>query len=126
MKRVIVAVIIIITIVLISSLALWDMQSSLDRIAQHASDLRESADLISSDEMVSRCHSLMQEWTDMEKRFLLYVRHDHLDSIMEHLTELSAFSEEQEKAELLSNLDAAIRMMEHLKESVTPSYRTLL
>ena len=51
---------------------------------------------------------------------------DHLDSIMEHLSELSAYCLEDDKAELLSTLDAAAKMMEHLRESITPSYRTLL
>ena len=73
-----------------------------------------------------QCEELMAEWNGMEPRFLLYVRHDHLDNIMEHLSELPAYCLEDDRAELLSTLDAALRMMEHLKESITPSCRTLL
>ena len=73
-----------------------------------------------------QCEELMAEWNGMESRFLLYVRHDHLDNIMEHLSELPAYCLEDDRAELLSTLDAALRMMEHLKESITPSCRTLL
>ena len=62
----------------------------------------------------------------MEPRFLLYVRHDHLDNIMEHLSELPAYCQEDDRSGLFSTLDAALRMMEHLKESITPSFRTLL
>ena len=49
----------------------------------------------------------MAEWNGMEPRFLLYVRHDHLDNIMEHLSELPAYCLEDDRAELLSTLDAA-------------------
>ena len=45
---------------------------------------------------------------------------------MERLSELPAYCLEDDRAELLSTLDAALRMMEHLKESITPSCRTLL
>ena len=66
------------------------------------------------------------EWKGMEPRFLVYVRNEHLDNSMENLSEMPAYCLEDDRAELLSTLDAALRMMEHLKESITPSCRTLL
>ena len=88
--------------------------------------VRQQAEQNGAASVQQQCEQLMAEWNDMEPRFLLYVRHDHLDNIMEHLSELSAYCLEDDRAELLSTLDAALRMMEHLKESVTPSFRTLL
>ena len=126
MKRVILALIIVFILLSISVLSLLDMKVSLNKIAAETASVRAQALNLSSEELQLRCRKLQETWNTMEKRFLLYVRHDHLDSIMEHLTELSAFSEEMEYAELLSNLDAAEQMMEHLWESVKPSYRTLL
>lgn len=126
MKRVTAAVIIVFVIIGISSLALWDMKHSLTEISTQTQELRESVKSLSPAETTKRCRQLLEQWDAMEGRFLLYVRHDHLDSIMEHLAELPAFSEESDDSELLSNLDAALRMMEHLWESVKPSYRTLL
>lgn len=126
MKRVTAAIIIVFVIIAISSLALWDMQHSLAGISTETQALRDSVKELTIAERTDRCRRLMDQWDSMEGRFLLYVRHDHLDSIMEHLSELPSFSEEDDESELLSNLDAALRMMEHLWESVKPSYRTLL
>lgn len=126
MKRVFLAFGIVLIIIGISVLALCDMRESLRLIAADTKSLREEAERLSEEEVTARCYRLSEQWDKMEGRFLLYVRHDHLDAIMEHLAELPAFSEKQEYAELFSNLDASLRMMEHLWESVKPSYRTLL
>lgn len=113
-------------ILCISICTLVDMQKSIDRLSKHTASVRQQAEQNGAASVQQQCEQLMAEWNDMEPRFLLYVRHDHLDNIMEHLSELSAYCLEDDRAELLSTLDAALRMMEHLKESVTPSFRTLL
>ena len=126
MKRFWAAVIILLTILGISICTLMDMQKSIDRLSEHTASVRQQAEQNGAASVQQQCEQLMAEWNGMEPRFLLYVRHDHLDNIMEHLSELSAYCLEDDRAELLSTLDAALRMMEHLKESVTPSFRTLL
>lgn len=126
MKRVICAAVLVLCIIAISVLSLCDMEISLSRIGEEAEELRQSAAEKSPEDLREECEALMQNWTAMEDRFLLYVRHDHLDNIMEKLTMLPAYAQDGEQAELLSNLDAAIRMMSHLKDSVTPNYHTLL
>lgn len=126
MKRVIAAVIILLIIILASTLAMWDMQHSLDLMSEKTAVLRSEVNETSPEELADRCRGLIEEWDKLEKRFLLYVRHDHLDNIMEHLSELPAFCLEEEYAELLSNLDASIKMMLHLRESITPDIQTLL
>ena len=126
MKRVVLACVILAVIVTVSVLSMWDMQRSLDDILGQTAALRQSAQSLSSGELAARCEALIAAWDKMERRFMLYVRHGSLDSIMEHLSELPAFCEAGEYAELLSTLDAAAKLMEHLQESVTPSYRTLL
>lgn len=126
MKRVIAAILILLTIIVASTLAMWDMQHSLDLIAEKTAVLRSEVNETSPEELADRCRGLMEEWDKLEKRFLLYVRHDHLDNIMEHLAELPAYCLEEDEAELLSNLDASIKMMLHLRESITPNIQTLL
>ena len=126
MKRFLAAVGILLVILGISIYTLMDMQQSLDRISEHTAAVRQQVEKEGAAGARRQCEALMAEWDGMEPRFLLYVRHDHLDNIMEHLSELSAYCLEDDRAELLSTLDAALRMMEHLKESVTPSCRTLL
>ena len=126
MKRFWAAVIILLIILCISICTLVDMQKSIDRLSEHPASVRQQAEQNGAASVQQQCEQLMAEWNGMEPRFLLYVRHDHLDNIMEHLSELSAYCLEDDRAELLSTLDAALRMMEHLKESVTPSFRTLL
>lgn len=126
MKRFWAAVIILLIILCISICTLVDMQKSIDRLSEYTASVRQQAEQNGAASVQQQCEQLMAEWNDMEPRFLLYVRHDHLDNIMEHLSELSAYCLEDDRAELLSTLDAALRMMEHLKESVTPSFRTLL
>ena len=126
MKRVIAAVIILLIIIVASTLAMWDMQHSLDNIAEKTAALRSGVNEASPEELEQRCRGLIEEWDKLEKRFLIYVRHDHLDNIMEHLSELPALCMEEEYAELLSNLDASIKMMHHLRESITPDIQTLL
>lgn len=121
MKRFLAAVGILLIIIGISIYTLVDMQQSIDRLTEHTAVEKEGAATAQR-----QCEELMAEWNGMEPRFLLYVRHDHLDNIMEHLSELPAYCLEDDRAELLSTLDAALRMMEHLKESITPSCRTLL
>ena len=102
------------------------MQQSIDRLTEHTAAVRQQVEKEGAATAQRQCEELMAEWNGMERRFLLYVRHDHLDNIMEHLSELPAYCLEDDRAELLSTLDAALRMMEHLKESITPSCRTLL
>ena len=102
------------------------MQNSLERIGSHTREVRKLVEEQDAKSAQEPCEQLMAEWDKMEPRLLLYVRHDHLDNIMEHLSELSAYCLEDDKAELLSTLDAAAKMIEHLRESITPSYRTLL
>lgn len=126
MKRVIAAILILLTIIVASTLAMWDMQHSLDLIAEKTAVLRSEVNETSPEELADRCRGLMEEWDKLEKRFLIYVRHDHLDNIMEHLAELPAYCLEEDEAELLSNLDASIKMMLHLRESITPNIQTLL
>lgn len=126
MKRFIAAIIILLLIIAVSTYALIDMQNSLERIGSHTREVRKLVEEQDAKSAQEPCEQLMAEWDKMEPRLLLYVRHDHLDSIMEHLSELSAYCLEDDKAELLSTLDAASKMMEHLRESITPSYRTLL
>lgn len=126
MKRVIAAILILLTIIVASTLAMWDMQHSLDLIAEKTAVLRGEVNETSPEELAQRCRGLMEEWDKLEKRFLIYVRHDHLDNIMEHLAELPAYCLEEDDAELLSNLDASIKMMLHLRESITPNIQTLL
>lgn len=126
MKRFWAAVIILLIILGISICTLVDMQKSIDRLSERTASVRQQAEQNGAASVQQQCEQLMAEWNGMEPRFLLYVRHDHLDNIMEHLSELSAYCLEDDRAELLSTLDAALRMMEHLKESVTPSFRTLL
>lgn len=126
MKRVIAAILILLTIIVASTLAMWDMQHSLDLIAEKTAVLRSEVNETSPEELADRCRGLMEEWDKLEKRFLLYVRHDHLDNIMEHLAELPAYCLEEDEAELLSNLDASVKMMLHLRESITPNIQTLL
>ena len=126
MKRFWAAVIILLIILCISICTLVDMQKSIDRLSEHTASVWQQAEQNGAASVQQQCKQLMAEWNGMEPRFLLYVRHDHLDNIMEHLSELSAYCLEDDRAELLSTLDAALRMMEHLKESVTPSFRTLL
>ena len=126
MKRFLAAVGILLVILGISIYTLVDMQNSIDEISAHTAAVREQVEENGAAGAQSECEALMAEWNEMEPRFLLYVRHDHLDNIMEHLSELPAYCLEDDRAELLSTLDAALRMMEHLKESVTPSCRTLL
>ena len=110
----------------ISIYTLVDMQQSIDRLTEHTAAVRQQVEKEGAATAQRQCEELMAEWNGMEPRFLLYVRHDHLDNIMEHLSELPAYCLEDDRAELLSTLDAALRMMEHLKESITPSCRTLL
>lgn len=126
MKRFLAAVGILLVILGVSIYTLVDMQNSIDEISAHTAAVREQVEENGAAGAQSECEALMAEWNKMEPRFLLYVRHDHLDNIMEHLSELPAYCLEDDRAELLSTLDAALRMMEHLKESVTPSCRTLL
>lgn len=126
MKRVLIAIAMLLAIIAASSLSLWDMQHSIDHITEETLTLRNSAEDIAPELLAERCRDLMEQWDEMEERFLLYVRHDHLDNIMEHLSELPAFCQEEEYAELLSNLDAAIKMLRHLRESITPDLQTLL
>ena len=126
MKRVIAAILILLTIIVASTLAMWDMQHSLDLIAEKTAVLRSEVNETSPEELADRCRGLMEEWDKLEKRFLIYVRHDDLDNIMEHLAELPAYCLEEDEAELLSNLDASIKMMLHLRESITPNIQTLL
>lgn len=126
MKRVIAAVVILLIIIAASTLAMLDMQHSLDLITEKTALLRGEADETSPEELAQRCRGLMEEWDKLEKRFLLYVRHDHLDNIMEHLSELPAYCLEEDNAELLSNLDVSVKMMLHLRESITPNIQTLL
>lgn len=126
MKRVIAAVVILLIIIAASTLAMLDMQHSLDLITEKTALLRSEADETSPEELAQRCRGLMEEWDKLEKRFLLYVRHDHLDNIMEHLSELPAYCLEEDNAELLSNLDVSVKMMLHLRESITPNIQTLL
>lgn len=126
MKRVIAAILILLTIIVASTLAMWDMQHSLDLIAEKTAVLRSEVNETSPEELADRCRGLMEEWDKLEKRFLIYVRHDHLDNIMEHLAELPAYCLEEDEAELLSNLDASVKMMLHLRESITPNIQTLL
>lgn len=126
MKRVIAAILILLTIIVASTLAMWDMQHSLDLIAEKTAVLRSEVNETSPEELADRCRGLMEEWDKLEKRFLIYVRHDHLDNIMEHLAELPAYCLEEDEAELLSNLDASVKMMLHLRGSITPNIQTLL
>ena len=126
MKRVIAAILILLTIKVASTLAMWGMQHSLDLIAEKTAVLRSEVNETSPEELADRCRGLMEEWDKLEKRFLIYVRHDHLDNIMEHLAELPAYCLEEDEAELLSNLDASVKMMLHLRESITPNIQTLL
>lgn len=126
MKRFWAAVGILLVILGVSIYTLADMQNSINEISAHTAAVRKQVEENGAAGAQSECEALMAEWNEMEPRFLLYVRHDHLDNIMEHLSELPAYCLEDDRAELLSTLDAALRMMEHLKESVTPSCRTLL
>lgn len=126
MKRFLAAVGILLVILGVSIYTLADMQNSINEISAHTAAVRKQVEENGAAGAQSECEALMAEWNEMEPRFLLYVRHDHLDNIMEHLSELPAYCLEDDRAELLSTLDAALRMMEHLKESVTPSCRTLL
>ena len=126
MKRFLAAVGILLIIIGISVYTLVDMQQSIDQLIEHTAAVRQQVEEEGAASAQCQCEELMAEWNGMEPRFLLYVRHDHLDNIMEHLSELPAYCLEDDRAELLSTLDAALRMMEHLKESITPSCRTLL
>lgn len=126
MKRFLAAVGILLVIIGISIYTLVDMQQSIDQLIEHTAAVRQQVEKEGAASAQQQCEELMAEWNGMEPRFLLYVRHDHLDNIMEHLSELPAYCLEDDRAELLSTLDAALRMMEHLKESITPSSRTLL
>ena len=125
MKRFLAAVGILLIIIGISIYTLVDMQQSIVRLTEQTAAVRQVKKEGAATAQ-RQCEELMAEWNGMEPRFLLYVRHDHLDNIMEHLSELPAYCLEDDRAELLSTLDAALRMMEHLKESITPSCRTLL
>lgn len=126
MRRFLAAAGILLLIIGISVYTLVDMQREIDRISSHTAAVRRTVEQEGAAPAQKQCEALMAEWNSVEPKLLLYVRHDHLDSIMEHLSELSAYCLEDDRAELLSTLDAALRMMEHLKESVTPSCRTLL
>lgn len=126
MKRVLAAAGILLLIIGISVYTLVDMQRSIDKISEHTAAVRTLAEQEGAAAVRKSCEELMTEWNGMEPRFLLYVRHDHLDNIMEHLSELPAYCQEDDRSGLFSTLDAALRMMEHLKESITPSFRTLL
>ena len=126
MKRVLAAVGILLLIIGISVYTLVDMQRSIDKISGDTAAVRTLAEREGAAAVRQSCEQLMEEWNVMEPRFLLYVRHDHLDNIMEHLSELPAYCQEDDRSGLFSTLDAALRMMEHLKESITPSFRTLL
>ncbi len=126
MKRLISAVCILLLILSISIFSLWDMKNSIDSLSLEVEKLRKEATALPLSELTERCQALSDRWETLEQRFMLYVPHDHLDPIMEHLVELSAFAEHGEYPELLSNLDAISLMMKYLLESVTPSYRTLL
>ena len=91
MKRFWAAVIILLIILCISICTLVDMQKSIDRLSEYTASVRQQAEQNGAASVQQQCEQLMAEWNDMEPRFLLYVRHDHLDNIMEHLSELSAY-----------------------------------
>ena len=126
MKRVLAAAGILLLIIGISVYTLVDMQRSIDKISGDTAAVRTLATREGAAAVRQSCEQLMEEWSSLAPRYLLYVRHDHLDNIMEHLSELPAYCQEDDRSGLFSTLDAALRMMEHLKESITPSFRTLL
>lgn len=126
MKRLLCALLILLLILSISVFSLLDMKNAVSSLSLEAETLRKEAKELSLPDLTERCRALSERWETLEKRFMLYVPHDHLDPIMEHLVELSAFAEHGEYPELFSNLDAVSCMMKYLLESVTPSYRTLL
>ena len=105
MKRFLAAVGILLIIIGISIYTLVDMQQSIDRLTEHTAAVRQQVEKEGTATAQRQCEELMAEWNGMEPRFLLYVRHDHLDNIMEHLSELPAYCLEDDRAEQFSERD---------------------
>ena len=126
MKRVLCSVLILGVLLSASLLSLRDMKCSVGEIAGEAETLRTSAGTLSREELAARSCSLARSWDRLSRRFMLYVPHDRLLGIAEHLAELPALAGEGDAAGFLGSLDAAIGMLHYLLDSVTPSVRTLL
>lgn len=124
-KRFYIAVALLTLILLLCSVATWDLHHQLTGLQQSLHTLGATAPS-EQQSLVEQSRALTQQWDEAESRFVLYVSHDSLDHLTQMIAELPALAQHAEYSHLYSHVDAIAALLDDLWEASIPSYRTLL
>lgn len=125
MKRLVIAIVLLIGIVSIAGVSLWDLGQGLDELNTAVDDLRRTP-ASEENRLTEKSARLLELWNKKEKRFVLYINHGTLDHITQIVAELPSLAQYGEYSHLYSKADAISALLEDLWQSSLPTYRTLL
>lgn len=125
MKRLVIAVILIVTIIGISGAALWDLGRGLEELNMAVDDLRQTS-AKEQQALMEKSSGLLDLWNEKERRFVLYLNHGTLDHITQIVAELPSLAQYGEYSHLFSKADSISALLDDLWQSSLPTYRTLL
>ncbi|MEG2074344.1 MAG: DUF4363 family protein [Angelakisella sp.] len=125
MKRLVIAIVLLIGIVSIAGVSLWDLGQGLDELNTAVDDLRRTPPS-EENRLTEKSARLLELWNKKEKRFVLYINHGTLDHITQIVAELPSLAQYGEYSHLYSKADAISALLEDLWQSSLPTYRTLL
>lgn len=125
MKRLMIAIVLIISIFTIAGVSLWDLGKGIEELQVALDDLRQTP-AVQQQELIDKSRSLMELWDKKEGRFVLYVNHGTLDHITQIVAELPALAQYGDFSHLYSKADSIGALLDDLWQSSLPTYRTLL
>lgn len=125
MKRLVISIVLILSIVTIAGASLWDLHSGITELQAAIDDLRQTP-TNQQQELTDKSLSMLELWNKKEARFVLYVNHGTLDHITQMVAELPALARYGDFSQLYSKADSIGALLDDLWQSSLPSYRTLL
>lgn len=125
MKRLLISIVLILSIVTIAGTSLWDLRHGISELNVALDDLRQTPPR-QQQELTDKSRLLLELWNKKENRFVLYVNHGTLDHITQMVAELPALAQYGDFSHLYSKADSISALLDDLWQSSLPSYRTLL
>ena len=100
------------------------------RMKEQMSELLLSAEVaaIAGDieRATTEAETIQKKWDKNEKRLLLYMKHNELDSIKQAIAELKFLIQYRDTAEFCAKINEALTMIEHIWESELPTLKNIL
>lgn len=80
----------------------------------------------SKKDLLQNIHAAGSAWKSHELFFGTVLRHDEVDSVMEEFSRLESYAATQDQDDFLSNCNALIARLEHIRQMEKPSLQNIM